>query len=460
MDTKNCNILIIDDDHDILVAAKMALKKHFGKISISTNPGLSQELLNEQEYSCILLDMNYSRGNITGSEGLHWLEKIHTAFPEIPIIMMTAFGDVNLAVDCIKKGATDFILKPWNNEKLVTTIQNSIKLKKANDTIQALKTKQEHINQINLSASNLDLIGQSKAIQQVLKTIEKVAKTNANVLLLGENGTGKGLIAKTIHQLSNRNNETFIKVDLGAIHDNLFDSELFGHKKGSFTGANEDRIGRFELAQNGTLFLDEIGNIDMPFQSKLLSALQNRKIIPVGGNKEIPIDIRLISATNMPLKEMIGEKKFREDLLYRVNTVEIYLPPLRERKEDIYPIAQHYMRKYCQQYNIKEKAFDEATINALENHLWPGNIRELQHAVERAIILSEKDHLTTSDFFFQEQKNVKINEIKFENFNLESIEKKLIEKVLKQYQGNISKAAKELGLTRAALYRRLEKHGL
>lgn len=456
---RSTHILMIDDDEAILMAGKMLLKKHFTNISTTSNPSLALELMETQEISCVLLDMNYSRGNITGEEGLMWLQKIRAINQKIPVIMITGYGDVHLAVNCIKKGANDFILKPWNNEKIITTIKNAIELNDAHQKIDRLEEKQTLMNQMSL-APQIDLIGKSDSIKEVMKTIRKVAKTDVNILLLGENGTGKGLIAQTIHQLSERKKEAFIKVDLGAVHEGLFESELFGHKKGAFTGANDNRVGRFELANKGTLFLDEIGNLDASSQSKLLSVLQERLILPVGGNKEISIDIRLISATNMPIQDMVKERSFREDLLYRINTVAIFIPPLRDRKEDIPLIAEHYMNQYCKQYNIKKKGLQENTIRALQNHSWPGNIRELQHAVERAVILSESAYLLPSDFFFSETCSVKVNEIEFEDFNLETIEKSLIEKVLRQEDGNISKAAKELGLTRAALYRRLEKYGI
>lgn len=452
----NAHILMIDDDPDILMAGKLALKKHFSEISTSPNPMIIPDILEKSQIDCVLLDMNYSRGNISGSEGLQWLDRIKERLPNTPVIMMTAYGDVNLAVDTIKKGASDFILKPWNNQKLVTTIQNALKLSSANAEIDDLKIKQKELNHLHLG-THLDLLGDSPAIKSVMQTIKKVAKTDANILLLGENGTGKGLIAKTIHQLSNRQNQNFIHVDLGAIQENLFASELFGHKKGSFTGAHQDRIGRFELANDGTLFLDEIGNIDASFQSKLLTALQNRTVQPVGGNKAFPINIRLISATNMPLKEMVKDRSFRQDLLYRINTVEIYLPPLRERKEDIEILARHYISKYCKQYNMDSKELAKNTLETLHAYHWPGNIRELQHAIERAIILAEGKRLEPKDFFLEEYSS---ETLEFKSHKLDEVEKHVIEKVLRQYQGNISKAAKELGLTRAALYRRLEKHGL
>ncbi|WP_421763171.1 sigma-54-dependent transcriptional regulator [Ekhidna sp.] len=452
-------ILIIDDDEDVLLAAKMLLKKHIKEVVIEKDPRKIPFLLNNDSYDVILLDMNYSQDTTSGKEGFYWLEQILEKDPEAVVILITAFGDVEMAVTALKAGATDFVLKPWQNEKLLATLSSASKLTKSRKEVSKLKQTSKTL-QADSSKAFKDIIGESDAIKKVFKLIDKVAATDANVLILGENGTGKELIARAIHQKSLRKDMPFIGVDMGAITESLFESELFGHKKGSFTDAKEDRAGRFEVASGGTLFLDEIGNLSQPLQSKLLTAIQNRKVTRIGSNQEVPVDIRLISATNMPVYEMVNENTFRQDLLYRINTVEIHLPPLRERMEDMEELANHFVKMYAGKYRKNIDGVATSTVGKLQKYPWPGNIRELQHAIERAIIMSDNNQLMPEDFFFLAQKPESNLSLEPDSYNLDDMEKTTIQKVVNKYEGNISKAAKELGLTRASLYRRLEKHGL
>ncbi len=452
-------ILIIDDDEDVLLAAKMLLKKHAQEVIIEKNPKKIPFLLNSDTYDLILLDMNFSKDITSGKEGFYWLEQILDKDPQAVVILITAFGDVEMAVRALKAGATDFVLKPWQNEKLIATLSSAAKLKESYKEVSHLKETRKQLQEDSNLAFK-DIIGDSQQIKDVFKVIDKVAGTDANVLILGENGTGKELIARAIHQKSLRKDQVFIGVDMGAITESLFESELFGHKKGSFTDAKEDRSGRFEIANNGTLFLDEIGNLSMPLQSKLLTSLQKREVTRIGSNQSIPINIRLICATNMPVYEMVGDSAFRQDLLYRINTVEIHLPPLRDREEDIPMLADHFVKMYNTKYRKDIKKILPATTKKLQRYNWPGNIRELQHAIERAIIMSDTDSLTPEDFFFLIQKPESNAALEADNFNLDDVEKGVIQRVVNKYNGNISKAAKELGLTRASLYRRLEKYGL
>lgn len=452
-------ILIIDDDEDVLLAAKMLLKKHAREVIIEKNPKKIPFLLNNDTYDLILLDMNFSKDITSGKEGFYWLEQILDKDPQAVVVLITAFGDVEMAVKALKAGATDFVLKPWQNEKLIATLNSAAKLKQSYKEVTQLKNTSKQLQEdSNLAFKNI--IGESDEIKEVFKIIDKVAGTDANILILGENGTGKELIARAIHQKSLRKDNVFIGVDMGAITESLFESELFGHKKGSFTDAKEDRPGRFEVANNGTLFLDEIGNLNMPLQSKLLTALQKREVTRIGSNQSLPIDIRLICATNMPIYEMVGENGFRQDLLYRINTVEIELPPLRDRLDDIPLLANHFMQTYNTKYRKNIKEIASTTIKKLQKYSWPGNIRELQHAIERAIIMSDTDILTPDDFFFLVQKPENNVAVEADNFNLDDVEKNVIQRAVNKHNGNISKAAKELGLTRASLYRRLEKYGL
>lgn len=457
MITEGGKILMIDDDEDVLLAAKMLLKKQNHHVIIEKNPNKIPFLLNNDTYDVILLDMNFSKDITSGKEGFHWLEQILDRDPQAVVILITAFGDVEMAVRALKQGATDFILKPWQNEKLVATIATAIKLRKSYNEVDSLKKAKEMLEE-QISRPFGDIIGESQAIRDVFSMIDKVAKTDANVLILGENGTGKELIARAIHQRSLRKGESFVSVDMGAITESLFESELFGHKKGAFTDAREDRPGRFELANKGTLFLDEIGNLSLSLQSKLLSALQSRQVTRVGSNQSRPVDIRLICATNMPIHEMIGDGSFRQDLLYRINTVEIRVPPLSERVEDIPLLAKHFLAYYSRKYHKTISSISGEAMSRLKRYAWPGNIRELQHAFERAVIMTDSDNLQESDFLFGRSASAQANAS--DTLNLDEVEKTAISKALQLHNGNISKAADELGLTRASLYRRMEKYGL
>ncbi|CAD5292679.1 MULTISPECIES: sigma-54 dependent transcriptional regulator [unclassified Imperialibacter] len=452
-------ILIIDDDEDVLLAAKMLLRKHAENVIIEKNPKKIPFLLNNDTYDVILLDMNFSKDITSGKEGFYWLEQILEREPTAVVILITAFGDVEMAVKALKEGATDFVLKPWQNEKLIATLSSAAKLKKSRNEVTQLKQAKQALEE-GINQPFKDIIGESDAIKQVFNIIDKVAQTDANVLILGENGTGKELIARALHQKSLRKDKVFIGVDMGAITETLFESELFGHKKGAFTDAKDDRAGRFEAANGGSLFLDEIGNLSMQLQSKLLTVLQKREVVRLGTNKSVPVDIRLISATNMPIYEMVEESTFRQDLLYRINTVEIHLPSLRERMDDIPLLCDHFIKMYCGKYRKPIKKMSPIALKKLQKYQWPGNIRELQHALERAIIMSDSNMLSPDDFFFLNQKAESKAEAEPETFNLDDVEKSVIQKAINRHGGNISKAAKELGLTRASLYRRMEKHGL
>ena len=452
-------ILIVDDDQDVLLAAKLFLKQHFSIVHTEKEPDNLSTLLSAENYDVILLDMNFSKDATSGKEGFHWLNVILEIDPAAVVIFITGYGDIELAVQGIKEGATNFLLKPWENKKLLATITANLKVRESKKELEDLRSKQKVLI-ADQDSSYSEIIGSAPTMTQLLGTVEKVAKTDANVLILGENGTGKELIARAIHKSSVRNKEVFISVDLGAISESLFESELFGFKKGAFTDAKEDRAGRFEAANKGTIFLDEIGNLSLGLQSKLLSVLQNRKVVRLGTNKEIPIDVRLVCATNMPLYQMVAENKFRQDLLYRINTVEIKVPSLRERLEDLPDLIEHFLKIYCRKYNMPAKRVSPSTMKRLEKHTWPGNIRELQHAVERAVIMSDSNILEPTDFFLSQMDENRSHEVGNSTLNLEETEKMLIRKVIDKHGGNISKAAKELGLTRASLYRRLEKYGI
>jgi two-component system, NtrC family, response regulator HydG len=450
-------ILIIDDNEDILLATRLLLKKYAHFVQTESNPQKIPFLLNQEKYDVILLDMNFTKDIATGKEGFYWLEQILERDPAAAVIMITAYGDVEMAVRALKEGATDFVLKPWQNEKLLATIENAIQSKKTTKAspipTAGREGKKDFKNSSNPFAG---IIGESEPMQMLFTIISKVALTDANILILGENGTGKELIARAVHEASMRKDKVFVSADMGAITETLFESELFGHKKGAFT---EDRAGRFEAANGGTLFLDEIGNLSMSLQSKLLTTLQRREVIRVGSNQPISIDIRLICATNMPLYDMVEDGEFRQDLLYRINTVELKLPPLREREDDIPLLANYFIKAYCEKYKMPLKSVAAGTLKKLQKYHWPGNIRELQHAIERAVIMSDDNILQPGDFLFLLQKEDS-SEVDLQDFNLESVEKLVIQKAISKHGGNISKAAKELGLTRASLYRRLEKHGL
>jgi DNA-binding NtrC family response regulator len=426
------------------------LKTEVKEVVTEKNPENIRHLLSKKSFDLILLDMNFNSSINTGNEGIFWLKKIREFGSNAPVIMITAYGDIDLAVRSLKESASDFMVKPWHNEKLVDCIKKNLKEKSRSDDRLVSDS----------SVIGKELIGNSDVMKDIFFKIEKIAPTDANILVLGENGTGKDLIAKAIHENSLRAKKPFIKVDVGALTESLFESELFGHKKGAFTGAAEDREGRFEAANGGTLFLDEIGNITLQQQSKLLSVLQNRQVIRLGSNVPISIDIRLICATNVPLNELANENRFRKDLIYRINTVEITVPPLRKRGSDIILLANHFVNIYSKKYLKPQLEFDAKAIEKLKQYPFPGNVRELQYTMERAVIMSEGEMLSASDLIFSPIESVAVKEEEPKDLNLSLVEKNTILRVIEKHGGNISKAAKELGLTRTALYRRLSKYDI
>lgn len=452
-------ILVVDDNEDILTSARLLLKKHYSLVKVSDDPKQLKNLIDEYELDVILLDMNFTQDAISGQEGFHFLRTILSIDPSIVVIMMTAYGDIKLAVEAIKAGACDFIAKPWDNDQVLASMAAAFKHSESKKTIDALTRQTQGLNQVTCGEQQ-SFIGQSQVMVEVFDTIDKVARTDANILITGESGTGKELVARAIHTKSLRANNAFINVDMGAISESLFESELFGHKKGAFTDAKADRIGRFELAKGGSLFLDELANLPLNQQAKLLTALQNRHITPVGSMKSRAVDIRLISATNNDLHCAVHEGRFRQDLLYRINTVEIRLPPLRERKEDIPLLIEYYLNYFCARYN-RRLIINASDMQRLSRYSWPGNVRELHHAIERAVILSDSEQLDVS-FILNTQlsKNSAPQESNELDFNLEKVEHKTIAMALTHFKGNVSQAAKALGLTRGALYRRLEKYEL
>ncbi|TMI71629.1 MAG: sigma-54-dependent Fis family transcriptional regulator [Bacteroidetes bacterium] len=450
MNLKNASILIIDDDPDVLTAVRLLLKTEVKDVVTEKNPENLRWHLSKDSFDVILLDMNFTSSINTGNEGLFWLREIQKMKSEAAVIMITAYGDIDLAVRSLKEGAADFVVKPWHNEKLITTIKETLKRKSNKTAITPFSTADSIIGK--------ELLGDSEVMQQIFYKIEKIAPTDANILILGENGTGKDLIAKAIHQQSLRNTKPYIKVDVGALTESLFESELFGHKKGAFTDAREDRPGRFEAANGGTLFLDEISNIPLHLQAKLLSVLQNRQVTRLGSNEPIPVDIRLICATNASLNELANENRFRKDLIYRINTVEIIVPPLRKRGNDIIVLAKHFTRLYSNKYMKPVPEFDTKALEKLLNHHYPGNVRELQYIIERAVIMADDNTLHANDLIFSPIESAYSAESEPAEMKLSAVEKNTILKVIEKHNGNITKAAKELGLTRTALYRRLSKY--
>lgn len=449
-------ILIIDDDRDVLESARMFLKQQFATVRIESEPTRIPQLLSEQEYDVILLDMNFSKGVNDGEEGFYWLDQILKLDPQAVVILITAYGEVDTAVKAMKMGATDFILKPWKNQKLLGTILASLQLRRSKKEVEKLQVTQATLRN-DIDVNYTDFIGQSPAIQRIHDMIDRVAATDADVLILGENGTGKELVARALHRKSNRRHNVFISVDIGAIAETLFESELFGHVKGAFTDAKQDKPGRFEIASGGTIFLDEIGNLSPPLQAKLLTVLQQRTVQRVGSNRSIPIDVRLISATNMPLHEMVVEKKFRQDLLYRINTVEIRMPALRERIEDLPLLTEHFLRLYGKKYKRSGMKIDKSVMTRLMKYHWPGNIRELQHTIERAVILSDNDVIRSAELLIGSPAVKPRTE---KPVTLEEMEKQFILQSLDENNGNVSHTARVLGMTRTALYRRMRKHGI
>jgi len=447
------NVLLIDDNKNILKALEILLQFEFEKIETISNPNQITSYPNLNQFDLILLDMNFSAGINTGNEGLFWLKKIKQKVPKASIIMMTAYGAVELAVEALKSGAADFVLKPWNNEKLIATLKAAYQLRKSQAEVSELKQKGNQLKQM-ISQNVSPLIGSSTTFLSALKTAQKISKTDVNVIITGENGTGKELFARELHKLSKRSEEIFVSVDLGSIVDSLFESELFGHLKGAFTDAKEERVGKFEAAIGGTLFLDEIGNLSLTSQAKLLSAIQNKSIVKVGSNIPIPVDIRLICATNCNLEEMVEQGLFREDLLYRINTINIPLPPLRKRENDILILAQSFIDRYSKKYDKVGIKLNKSAEEKLMTYRWPGNVRELQHAIERAILLAESNILRPSDFPFNHkaEDNVQVN-----INTIDEMEKLMIAKALEKHKGNYTAAANELGITRQTLYNKVKK---
>ena len=449
---KKATVLIVDDDPDVLTAVKLLLKIEAGEVITEKNPENLNSLLQRNTIDIILLDMNFNSAINTGNEGLYWLRKIKEWKPDAIVIMITAYGDIDLAVRSLKEGAADFVVKPWHNDKLTEIITELLDKK---DSVKSAKN-----SSAKSVSSTTTLLGESGVMQDIFLKVNKIAPTDANILILGENGTGKDLVAKAIHERSLRAGKPFIKVDVGALTDTLFESELFGHKKGAFTDAREDRSGRFEDANGGTLFLDEIGNISLRQQAKLLTVLQNRQVTRLGSNKPVDIDIRLICATNLPLSELASDDRFRKDLIYRINTVEVTMPPLRKRNDDIVLLAKHFASTYTTKYLKPAVSFDMSALQKLNSYHYPGNVRELQYTMERAVIMADSNVLTANDLIFSSIENSAPEPEMPDDMPLSMVEKNTIMRVIDKHNGNITRAAKELGLTRTALYRRLSKYDI
>ncbi len=448
-------LLIVDDNKSILSALEILLSDDFAEVKTIANPNQLPTLIETGAFDLVLLDMNFSAGVNTGNEGLYWLSRIQELRPDMETVLFTAYGDVELAVKALKKGAADFILKPWDNQKLRATLLNVFKLQQSKKEIKQLKKKESALKS-EINRNKHFIIAQSPQMLEILNLTRKVAKTDANVLITGDNGTGKELIARELHRHSTRSDEIMVSVDMGALSETLFESELFGHKKGAFTDARENRTGKIENANGGTLFLDEIGNLPLHLQPKLLTVLQNRTVTPIGSNEPVPIEIRLICATNRNLRQMVDEGTFREDLLYRINTIQIEIPPLRERKKDIVAIADYFLKIYCNKYRKTCTKISNTGIQKLTEYQWPGNVRELQHSIEKAVILSDKNELTADNFFFNPTTSA--NAI-FEG-TIEDMERKMISKVLQKNNSNLSAAAQQLGISRQTLYNKMKKYKL
>jgi len=449
-------ILIVDDNKELLEGLKLFLSPHAGEIITLRNPNLIPGILQQSTFDLILLDMNFAAGVNSGNEGLYWMKRILEYDPSATVVLITGFGDIELAVKAIREGATDFIQKSWDEERILSSFFNALKIRESRLEIRSLKNKTKHLEERIIRDTEV-CRGRSPAIRQVFQTIDKVAATDANILILGENGTGKEIAARQIHLNSARNSEIFVTVDLASLPETLFESELFGHRKGSFTDAFENKTGHLEVADGGTVFLDEIGNLSLPMQAKILSVLQNREFTPIGSVKRIPINIRLICATNKNLFSMVEEGMFRQDLLYRINTIQIELPPLRERKEDIPELIEYFLKKYSYKYAKKICRLNSQAMQKLISHSWPGNVRELQHAIEKAVILSGEDELTANDFLFNSRKNLLPES---NSLNLEENEKQIISLAIEKHRGNLSQASKSLGINRSTLYEKIRRYGL
>lgn len=453
---KNSKILIVDDDKQVLKTLEFLLETEFENVTAINNPNLLPSLLRSENFDVVLLDMNFTRGQNTGNEGFYWLDRILKTDNDAIVILITAYGDVSLAVKAIREGATDFILKPFDNDKLLATINTAISLRKSKVQIKKLTQTQKALVEDQEKKHAL-IKGTSPAMEKVYSAIKKVAKTEANILILGENGTGKEVIAREIHHLSARSDKALIQVDLGSINSSLFESELFGHRKGAFTDAKEDRTGRFEIANKGTLFLDEIGNIPLPLQAKLLTTIQNKEITAIGSNSPVNIDVRLICATNKSIETMIQENLFREDLFYRINTIIIEIPALRDRGDDKILLADHFLTLFTKKYDKPNLKFNKNAYDQLMNYSWPGNVRELQHTIEKAVIMCESNIITSSDLVL---KNKELSTDHKEPLKLDEIEKKAIQKALNNNDGVLTFAAKELGIARQTMYNKMKKYGL
>jgi DNA-binding NtrC family response regulator len=451
--TSKGNILIIDDNKSILNALEILLSPAFSDVNTISNPNLIPSELRKKEYNVVILDMNFSAGINNGNEGIFWLGKIREINPDISVIMITAYGDIEIAVTALKSGASDFIMKPWDNEKLLATVRIACQLNLSKREVKNLKEKETELKR-EINREHKQIIGSSPQIINVIRLAGKVARTDANILISGENGTGKELIAQEIHRLSDRSQELLVSVDMGAITETLFESELFGHVRGAFTDARENRAGKFEIAHKGTLFLDEIGNLSFHLQAKLLAAIENRQITRVGSNSPIPVDIRLICATNKNLEEMVRQGLFREDLLYRINTIQLVLPPLRERGNDIITLAESFLRKFSVKYNKKELKINQQALDKLMSYSWPGNIRELQNTIEKAVILSESDIIRPGDLYLR---NIPSYESTNAFTTLSEMEEKMIRNAIDKHNGNLTAAATQLGITRQTLYNKLRK---
>ena len=455
---KSGSILIVDDDTDVLLSAELVLKKEFRRVATESDPRGLAAALRREPFDVVLLDMNFSPGSTSGQEGVECLRTVNKLSPDTKVILMTAYGGVETAVRAMKEGASDFVVKPWDNQKLVATVGATLRFSQAAQTVRDLETKQRELSRY-IGAPDVEIVGRSAAIERLLGDIQKVARTDAAVLVLGENGTGKELVARAIHRASARAGNPFVHVDLGAVPGSLFESELFGHKKGAFTDAREDRAGRFEIASGGTLFLDEIGNLTLPLQAKLLGVLQTGQVTRVGADKPVAVDARIVSATNMARDDLLDKLKFRQDLLYRINTVEIQVPPLRERAEDIGLLIDHYAQRFARKYGKTVAPVDARTLEELREYPWPGNVRELVHAVERAVIMAEDSSLRVRDLLVQAHA-VATPPDPQQQLNLEALEKTAIRQAIAKHGGNLSRAAQELGLGRTTLYRKMARHGL
>lgn len=449
-------ILIVDDNEDVLFALNLLLEPYVEKIKVTTNPERIEHFMENFQPDVILLDMNFSKDAISGQEGYEWLNRILQIDPQAVVLCMTAYSDTDKAVKAIKSGASDFITKPWEKEKLLSTLSSAIRLRNSQQEVSNLKQQVAALSSV--SGNNYEIIGESPAMQQIFSTIEKLSKTDANILILGENGTGKDLVAQALYRSSPRSSNVFIGIDMGSIPESLFESELFGYEKGAFTDAKKEKTGRMEVASGGTLFLDEIGNLSLNMQAKLLTAIEKREISKLGSTKTVPIDVRLICATNVDIHTWVSEGKFRQDLLYRINTIEIHIPPLRERGNDILLLAEYFLKKFAQKYKKEIRGLARETKNKLLNYNWPGNVRELQHALERAVILADRNILYPDNFLLKP--TVERNRQESNDLNLELLEREAIEKALYRCNGNISRAAELLGITRYTLYRKIEKLNL